>query len=289
MKSKPYFYQVYSNAVYIIESLEDETKTGKWLYEDIVAFSYRDDVLRIEYFEFKSKLEFFQILNKIRREINSYGILPIIHIEAHGDERGFEVAKSTEEISWSELNDHLIEINIASQNNITLSLGICKGHYINLDLADRFRSKTRCPYAINISPQEQIGSNEIKYGFSSFYQNLLISKDFGKAMEKMQEITSLNILRTTDSFVHQIMHTIKEEFLNANKIAAQLDDLFKNERELLPGKNYNRNLREFKRFKKSFYKKQFEERWNHFLMIDLFVENKNRFPLFEEIWSDLFN
>jgi len=131
-------YTVYSNTLYIFESLVNEEKTGKWLYEDLVRFTYVSDIYQMRYIPFESKKQIFQELENIKVEIKTELRLPTIHIEAHGDTEGFEIAQTKEDISWRELNNELSEINFLCRNNLILSLGICNGHYINLDMIKFF-------------------------------------------------------------------------------------------------------------------------------------------------------
>ncbi|MEQ6165745.1 hypothetical protein AAOE16_01010 [Ekhidna sp. MALMAid0563] len=270
-----------------MESLDGESKTGKWLYEDIVPLTYADEKFQVKYYDIQRKTELFELFKEIRKEVGSILRLPIIHIEAHGDESGFEIAKTKEEITWTELSNTLAEINFATRNNIILSLGICNGYYINLEQADRFRNGQRCAYAINISPQKKIDWNEIKFGYSNFYQCLLKQKDFGSAMDQMREVTPLNILTTADSTAHQIADYVKKFLLDPIRVSDQLKGLIEKGNELLPGKNFNRNFKALKNYKREFGKNQLIKKWDHFLMMDSFEENRTKFPDFELIWDKL--
>ncbi len=281
-------YTVYSNTLYIFESLVNEEKTGKWLYEDLVPLTYASEIYQMRYIPFESKKQFFQELEKIKVETKATLRLPTIHIEAHGDTEGFEVAQTKEDISWRELNNELSEINFLCRNNLILSLGICNGHYINLDMVKFFEEERRCPFIVNISPQETIGAKAIKLGFSKFYHSLFQNRQFSYAMKDMKEITSLNFLSTADIFAYRIVEFVKDfskNQANTMRTSAQLKELIKKGKQLLPNENFNRNMKALKKYKKDFMKKELKRKWNIFLMVDDFEENKTKFEDFEKIWN----
>lgn len=283
-----YNYTVYSNTLYIFESLLNEEKTGKWLYEDLVRFTYVSDIYQMRYIPFESKKQFLQELENIKVEIKTELKLPTIHIEAHGDTEGFEIAQTKEDISWRELNDELSEINFLCRNNLILSLGICNGHYINLDMIKFFEEERRCPFIVNISPQETIDPIAIKFGFSNFYQSLLQKREFSYAMKDMEEMTSLNFLTTADILAYRIVEFVKE-FIGSQAYTVgtseQLKELIKKGKQLLPNENFNSNMKALKRYKMDFIKKELKRKWNIFLMVNDFEENKTKFEDFEKIWN----
>lgn len=281
-------YTVYSNTLYIFESLVNEEKTGKWLYEDLVPLSYASEIYQMRYIPFESKEQFFQELEKIKVEIRTALRLPTIHIEAHGDTEGFEVAQSKEDISWRELNNELSEINFLCRNNLILSLGICNGYYINLDMVKIFEEEGRCPFIVNISPQEMIGAKAIKLGFSKFYQSLFQNREFSYAMKDMNEITSLNFLSSADIIAYKIVEFAKDfsmSQVNTKRTSEQLKELIKRGKQLLPNENFDRNMEALKEYKKDFMKKELKRKWNRFLMVDDFKENKTKFEDFDKIWN----
>ncbi|HEY5022703.1 MAG TPA: hypothetical protein VII30_09485 [Gemmatimonadaceae bacterium] len=57
------------------------------------------------------------------------GHAPILHIEAHGDAVGLELA-SGEHIKWSELAPVLTEINVGCQMNLLVVAAACEGWYL---------------------------------------------------------------------------------------------------------------------------------------------------------------
>jgi len=280
-------YEVHFNSLYILESLKDEQKTGKWLYEDLKFLTYTDNIYKISYVSFENREQFLNELVKIKYEITN-NLYPIIHIEAHGNQIGFEIAHSKEFISWEILNDLLAEINYLCRNNLVLSLGICNGHFINVDLIQRFQNNKRCPYIINISSQDKISSHEIKLGYSSFYNSLFIERDFQIAMLAMKNETVLNFLSTADITAKAIIKELNDMSKSADftyNSSNQLQYLNRLGKNPFNEINYNRTLKKFKRFKKQYYKSHIEPKWNHFLMIDVFEENKTRFENFEKVWN----
>lgn len=281
-------YTVYSNTLYILESLINEHKTGKWLYEDLVSITYDNEIFKIRYVPIENRNQFEIELNLIKKEIKENLRLPIIHLEAHGDKNGFEIAQTKEFINWRELNQELAEINFLCHNNLILSLGICYGHYINLDLVTRFSETKRCPFLVNISPDKEISPSEIKYGFSNFYKALFRDKEFYSAMTEMKEISKLNFLTTADTIAKKITKDLKSIAYSRDmgiKTASQLQEFINQGKNYFPARNFNRQLRAFKKYKRDYKKEDLKKKWIHFLMIDVYDDDKSRFEPFEEIWK----
>lgn len=287
MKSIEYPYHVLNNSLFILESLVAESLTGKWLYDDLAPLSYANDRLHIEYFAFESKEAFLNILARISTMVEKENKYPTIHIEAHGDQNGFEVAHTKEEITWLELNAHLLKINLLSRNNLIISLGICFGDYLNYDAYKYFEKESGCPYTIIVSPVSKISSGEIKFGFSNFYQSLFKLKDFDSSMNEMRKETNLNTLDAADLIAIQIIDSGKKFILDPSRNSAHLEYLISKGDELLPNKTFNKNLKALKRFKREFLKNDYQSKWDKFLMIDKFEENRSKFTDFESIWDKI--
>jgi hypothetical protein len=290
MKNKSnHEYKVYSNTLYILESLVDEQKTGKWLYDDLIPITYTNDTYSIKYIPFESLNHFFTELDKIKKEIKENKKMPTIHLEAHGNQNGFEIAQTKEFVSWNELNDKLAEINFLCRNNLILSLGVCYGHYISLDMILRFQNNKRCPFIVNISPQAKIKPQEIMYGFSNFYKALFEHKVFYNAMEEMKYETKLNFILTADTIAKQLIELFLTDLTKNNqfsfKTSVQLQELIRNGKNPYPDLKFNQALKALKRYKRQHYKSAMEKRWNLFLMLDTYDENKRRFENFEELWK----
>ncbi len=281
-------YTVYCNSLYIFESLVNEHKTGKWLYEDLISLTYKDKSYNIFYVPIDNKKQLLVELNKIKTEVKERLRLPIIHIEAHGDKEGFEIARTKEYLNWRELNNELAEINFLCRNNLILSLGVCNGHYINIDMMHFFGEGKRCPYIVNISPQDKISSHEIKHGFSSFYKSLFQKREFFKAMNSMQEITVLNFLSTADIFAKKMIEFLinfstSKDF--TTRTTSQLHEMIKKGNKPLQNENFNQNLKYLKKYKRDYFQMDLKKRWNYFLMIDVYEENQSKFEDFEKIWN----
>jgi len=281
-------YKVYCNTIYILESLEGETKTGLWLYDDLRPITIKDDSFKIKYLPFDSLELFFKELEQIEIDSKFSKILPIIHIEAHGNEDGFVVAQTKQLISWRELNLALSKINYNTRNNLVLSLGVCKGYSINLDMSKFFYEGKHCPYMVNISPNSNISSGEITDSFSALYHSLLDKRDFFSAMKKMKEATSLNFISTANYFASIIISKIKkypDSHGYSKRSESDLKYLYQKRKELLPNESFEKNLAAFEDYKIEFRQKLLKKLWNTFLMIEEFEENKERFDEFEKQWE----
>ena len=70
------------NKAYVIESLGNERKTGKELYDDLLRWqSYKIKGFEAEIFQPVTKADFFDTIEQIKLDSVSNGKYPIIHIE----------------------------------------------------------------------------------------------------------------------------------------------------------------------------------------------------------------
>lgn len=237
-------YNVPINSLFIIESLESgQHRSGKWLYEDLSAIGYKNDFFKSSYVEIDSKISFFKEIDEIKNEVKTKKLFPIIHIEAHGNENGFVIGDTDEQVNWEEFLEKMSDINTICRNNLVLNTAFCFGSYINLSLPEMFAKELRSPFLVNIGPQTEISEIEIKNGFSEFYHELFSAGDFSKAFKNMTTETKLNYVIYSDQFIGQVVK--------------QLITMY--ERKTL----------------KSLYER--------FLMVDLYEENRLRFPLFDNL------
>lgn len=102
------------NKLWVIESLrKSDLKTGTALIEGCLEEAKRvhPDLL-VAFEQPETKDELLLLLKKIRDEVRSDGLYPMIHFECHGCIDGLGVA-SNELVIWDDLRKALIEINEA--------------------------------------------------------------------------------------------------------------------------------------------------------------------------------
>ena len=162
------------NKIYIIESLRPADElTGKELYDDIIKryISFYQKDISHNYTFTQSKNDFINKLNDILEHTKNEDEI-IIHIEAHG---GNEVMQfgNDELLKWTELEKHLIKINLACKNKLHLNLATCYGMHI----AEKITLTDTAPYKSYISALNELSPAEIIEDNSILYKSIIESQN----------------------------------------------------------------------------------------------------------------
>lgn len=173
--------EIYFSNIYIIQSLDtSEKQTGQLLFEDIFRpLMYKPQNWTCEFLDLKSKKDLINFLLNLAEEIETQYISPHLHLESHGEKNGLFLA-SGECLSWDELSVYLLKINIATKNNLFLSIATCYGGFIQHQL--KFMSKP-CPFRAFIGPKEKIYENDVLTSFTAFFEKLLKDKSYDSALQ----------------------------------------------------------------------------------------------------------
>jgi hypothetical protein len=94
--------------------------------------------------------------------------VPILHFEAHGSREKIYIGESGSFI-WSDFLELLRAVNVATRNNLLVTMAACKSAWLSLSVApDR-----PCPFCLLIAPIEDVSIGEVEDGFQDFYRTLL--------------------------------------------------------------------------------------------------------------------
>ncbi|MBF0568051.1 MAG: hypothetical protein HQK95_04210, partial [Nitrospirae bacterium] len=145
-----------------------------------MPFERKIPQMSLRLIDIADKASFLSELKHIEKEVLSEKHYPIIHIDVHGDENGIEVS-SGEVIKWSELQPYLRNINIACCNELLVVLAACKG----ANLYKVFLPIDRATLWCLIGADEDILGHDVRDSFQAFYEELLTSGDFGKALNQL--------------------------------------------------------------------------------------------------------
>jgi hypothetical protein len=175
------------NKIYIIESLEEhEYKTGTILYNDLIRWRCEQLESGSELLLITTKSEFNNAFIQIRKETQQQDVLPLIHFEVHGSTEGLILA-SNELVPWYELAEFLRSINITTRNKLFVSLATCFGAYIYSEI----KTHNKAPFFGFIGPWGEITDKDAAVSYYEFYDELLTSLDFTKAVEKINTSNKL--------------------------------------------------------------------------------------------------
>lgn len=261
----------------IIQSL-DKHYTGRRLYEDIDIFIVAKDCkVKIELFNVATTIELLKLFTELTSEVSSSGEYPIIHIESHGSrEKDGLFLSSGDFVSWNDLKAPLINLNVATRNNLLVVLAACNGAYITeiLQLIDR------APCWGLVGPKREVDYQAILTNFSAFYKEVLTSGDGDRAVKLLNKDAKEGdgdyFYKNAESFFKEVFRKYKTVSCSPKSLkerARQIrKKLIKSKSAVLP----SRNQIECHLGKT---KDTFEKYKNDFFMIDLFPENAKRFTI----------
>lgn len=288
------------NKIYVIESLQDECETGKELYDDIIKRrSYCHSNLATEFVEVLSLEGWNNTIERIVQETKDNHVIPILHFELHGSSNHDGLVLANKDlIPWSNFVSDMRRINIETQNNLFITMGVCFG----MEILYHTSLEKPSPFFGIIASLYALQNGDILIRFSEFYDEFLCSFDIAKSLRKLfsanpeipQEYSFVNapeLFRriyknyletqfTTDAIKKRISDTImKEETKRGVKYTSKEKEVFA-----------RRFKEELKKTKNSFYLHHF----NNFLMCNKFETCKQRFDIpqtTEEFlatnWSDI--
>lgn len=272
--------KVHFNRIVIIQSIpEGELHTGTKLHEDIdmlnIAYDRRLDV---KLYNIKTKTELLELLFCLTNEASNYGQIPILHIEAHGrdDNRGLVLA-SDDFISWKDLKDPLIKLNIATRNNLFIVLAACHG----ANLTETLLPTDRAPCWGLIGPKKQIPAEVLLKSFSAFYKELLWTGSGGKAVKVLNDAVPQGVIGYFFTSAEIFFEQVFRKYLSKSCTKKALDERARNMRKTCKklGIISYPSINAIKKKHLARASVPFEKYKRLFFMIDLYPENEKRFPI----------
>lgn len=271
-------HSVHFSKISILESLpHGDRRTGKLLLEDIETVNvFRNRGLKTEFLPAKNKPEFLAHLSQIQRDA-SLGDYPLLHIECHGstDQTGIVLADNSF-VAWSELKPFLTAINVATRCNLFIILAACYGGH----LGQIILPTDRAPCWGIIGPTHTVYPDELLSTFGAFYSELLASLDGGRSVAALFSSKlrfGAYYFTPAVGFFKLAYAKYKANYCTdvvladrAKRMARQLPRMGSQTR---PGRGALKRL--LKRTEETSYEKYYQQ----FFMMDLFPENKKRFPL----------
>lgn len=178
--------QIHFDRIYIIESLQPGDKlTGTDLHNNLLAgqstlHSDFQSVLRNPV----DKSEWNQLFAEIVDDCRQNGHFPIIHFEVHGDseKEGLRLT-SKELVTWEELYQNLVLINIAIRNELFVTMAVCFGNFwLSSAILNR-------PAAFRgmVGSFHELYENDLIIRYETFYRELFSSFDFNKAYDALKQ------------------------------------------------------------------------------------------------------
>lgn len=165
------------NCIVVIESLPKEERTGQELVNSMLRWRAEQYGFRVGYASVYGREDFIQALEQVVEDSKTYGLLPILHIEAHGSTEGLKM-ESGETVPWVEFANRLRDLNIITHNNLLVILASCYATEIYTIISVLFRA----PFWGALAPVEKVSVEAIQVGFYDFYEKMINSRDFVDAV-----------------------------------------------------------------------------------------------------------
>lgn len=170
----------------VIESLEPtEFHSGRALADYVTSLDFvRSHPFLIEYRTCENANEFRALLAKITREVVETNLIPLLHVECHGDAAtGLEFANGST-VAWSELSSLLVELNKATRFNLVATFAACYGgHFLG-----ELESTNPAPVYAMLAPTEAVDPAEIFAGSRLFYSTLFHTREAGDAIDALSNM-----------------------------------------------------------------------------------------------------
>jgi hypothetical protein len=177
------------NKIYVIESLKPilDAKTGEELCNIVFAPMRQSGGLLYEYCPIANQAELLTLFSRIEHETAQDSILPLLHFECHGNEKGVGLYPSGDFIGWSDVLDQWRAINAASANNLIVTMAACMSFHAVLDVS----ILKLTPMNILLAPAKTIGEHEVRVIFQAFFKDLFATRDIDASYKKHHQYLEL--------------------------------------------------------------------------------------------------
>lgn len=164
---------------------DSEMQTGRSIEESLNDFiNAENSDLSCERHKCETEEDFFLVINRIKNDLTSNGIVSYVHIEGHGSKDALYFP-DRQSISWSVVFQAFREINILSKNNLFFSSGACESAY-----AYKAASIAKaCPVFGFLAPEKEVEAGGVNDGFIAFYKSLIKSESLNDAFNSFADAT----------------------------------------------------------------------------------------------------
>lgn len=271
------------NKIYVIESLDSnkEKQTGKELYNDLLRWKEQEHngKLQAELIQIENKKEFFKCLTSIADDCEKTNLMPILHIEIHGNTEGLSLI-SGEFVYWSELCDNLSHINSIIGNHLFMTLAVCNGAY----LMSQIKLAKPAPFFGFIGSFDSLKAEDIMIRYSEFYKEFFTSFNFSQAIQNLFNANptvpaDYKFISSEETF-NEVYGNYLRDNCSKEGVKKRIEQVIGDEKMEFPSRQAKRKFgRTFEKLllqTKDSYKK---EHMSIFFMLKDFPENYKRFNL----------
>ena len=256
----------YINGCIFIESLEDDKSTKKIF--DTVERECKIHNWLAKYHSISTGHELIEIIKAIAANGE---IFPVIHLSAHGNQT--EIILKKDRVTYVELVDHLIKLNIQTKNSLIMVMALCSGVF----QAKAFETAALPPFFAVYGPPKKINWDFLDNYLLDFYEVFLKSKSIGEGLDFCDDKYGSGKLvwYSCVRFYMKSMHQLKARF-NSGQMKHDFFESYKRQ----TGDKIPYDLKEktqYKEGQKGYLEEAMKIYKRHYFMIDKFPENEERF------------
>lgn len=266
--------------IWIIEwLLPIYTHTGRKLHK----WMQENNCFQSVYWKCSNKNEVLAAIERAATHAEHDGIIPLIHLEAHGSEKGLsDREEGANGLIWDELTKPFQRLNIATRLNLIVFVAACRGYAGLLAFIKVFKeSRPTAPALVIAGSYDDLGPKQLLESTKEFYRRLWEqSAEFDNSIINASSESGYKFGRTIfpvlvyDGLLEHLIVSMREDqrVINMNQIREQF--LKVNKKERLSPEEERRLVEAYSPF---FQADTYQQQWDAMFMIDIFPENKKRF------------
>jgi hypothetical protein len=172
------------NAIAIAESLDRGAHTGKILSEYLNGLIEETMLpVQIIHKDCSGANAFREFVDSLVISVRTDGLLPVLHLEAHGSlEAGIYFADDSR-LTWTELCDVIRPLNVATSMQLTVVVAACFGISVVMGVS----LKETAPCFAMIGPSDELDPGEVLASYRSIYSAMLKTLDAAQVAKAMGE------------------------------------------------------------------------------------------------------
>lgn len=264
------------NQILVVDSIPTgEYNTARRLFEDLQTYAVAyPPSPAIRYVRVENAVEFVRCILTCRKAAEERDIIPMLHIECHGDEDRLQFADGSV-ADWDELKLPITELNVATSLNLMVAVAACTGGA----LAKITHMGDRAPFWGLIGPTRTLTAGELEKAYAALYLTLLSTKAPAKAVQALDQATSPGLFwrTTSQALFEKAWGSYKREHCTAAALEVRANRM--RERLRQSGVSPLPSTDELKTGLISREPIAFERYRQTFFMCDMFPEHSNRFPI----------
>ncbi|TAT84826.1 hypothetical protein [Rhizobium ruizarguesonis] len=156
-----------NTVVWITSLYESQQGVTRRILEDLEPF-LRDKHVRFEFHEASSEEGLLAYLEYIRDEAAA-GMLPIIHIDTHGNvDEGIHIAATKENVAWATIVEKCRQINVETKNNLCVVSLAC----FSFSAVREVQITSQTPFYILAAPLTEVTAGFVADVVMPFYRHV---------------------------------------------------------------------------------------------------------------------